>query len=55
VEKDGQELTASDYEMTSLKPYVEMFQKHVDAVLRDTKGSRKGECLSASNVMSALG
>ncbi|KAK1923549.1 hypothetical protein DB88DRAFT_491596 [Papiliotrema laurentii] len=30
-----------DYEHTSLKPYVEMFEKHVAAVLRDARGAKK--------------
>lgn len=38
-----------DYEYTSLKPYVAMFEKHVAAILRDTRGSRKGE-QSASRI-----
>ncbi|KAI9638996.1 uncharacterized protein MKK02DRAFT_42026 [Dioszegia hungarica] len=41
TDTDDKTRKGDDYEMTSLKPYVEMFQKHVDAVLRDTKGSRK--------------
>ena len=32
-----------DYEYTSLKPYVEMFEKHVAAVLRDARLVKKGE------------
>ena len=35
----------SDYEHTSLKPYVEMFEKHVAAVLRDSRMVKKGKCL----------
>lgn len=31
----------ADYEHTSLKPYVEMFEKHVAAILRDTRGAKK--------------
>jgi len=34
-----------DYEHTSLKPYVEMFEKHVAAVLRDSRMVKKGKCL----------
>jgi hypothetical protein len=34
-----------DYEHTSLKPYVEMFEKHVAAVLRDSRMVKKGERL----------
>lgn len=37
------EVLTADYEYTSLKPYVEMFEKHVAAILRDTRGSRKGK------------
>jgi DNA primase small subunit len=33
----------ADYEHTSLKPYVEMFEKHVAAVLRDARLVKKGE------------
>lgn len=33
----------TDYEHTSLKPYVEMFEKHVAAVLRDARGAKKGD------------
>jgi DNA primase small subunit len=32
-----------DYEHTSLRPYVEMFEKHVAAVLRDARLVKKGE------------
>jgi hypothetical protein len=32
-----------DYEYTSLKPYVELFEKHVAAVLRDARLIKKGE------------
>jgi ABC-type uncharacterized transport system permease subunit len=35
----------TDYEHTSLKPYVEMFEKHVAAVLRDSRMVKKGKCL----------
>ena len=41
---DLQRLTA-EYERTSLKPYVEMFEKHVAAVLRDARGAKRGERL----------
>jgi len=30
-----------DYEHTSLKPYVDMFEKHVAAVLRDSRGVKR--------------
>jgi len=33
----------ADYENTSLKPYVEMFEKHVAAVLRDSRMVKKGK------------
>jgi hypothetical protein len=35
----------TDYEHTSLKPYVEMFEKHVAAVLRDSRMVKKGKSL----------
>jgi hypothetical protein len=38
-----------DYEHTSLKPYVEMFEKHVAAVLRDSRLAKKGECPSVGS------
>jgi hypothetical protein len=37
------EVLTAEYERTSLKPYVEMFEKHVAAVLRDARGAKKGE------------
>jgi len=44
----------SDYEHTSLKPYVEMFEKHVAAVLRDSRMVKKGKCLLNSLVVIVL-
>ena len=32
----------ADYEHTSLKPYVDMFEKHVAAILRDSRGAKRG-------------
>ncbi|CAD6570466.1 MAG: hypothetical protein TREMPRED_005855 [Tremellales sp. Tagirdzhanova-0007] len=32
-----------DYDQTSLKPYVELFEKHVAAILRDNGRQRRGE------------
>lgn len=40
---DEARLTLLDYEYTSLKPYVDMFEKHVNAVVRDSRGLKKGE------------
>lgn len=39
----GSPSDGKDYEHTSLKPYVEMFEKHVSAVLRDARGAKRGE------------
>ncbi|KAK6908533.1 hypothetical protein I203_102535 [Kwoniella mangroviensis CBS 8507] len=39
-EAGGQRRT-EEYEQTSLKPYVEMFEKHVAAVLRDSRGAKR--------------
>lgn len=33
----------SDYERTSLKPYVDMLEKHARGVIADVKGVRQGE------------
>lgn len=30
-----------DYERTSLKPYVDLFEKHVTAVMRDNREAKK--------------
>lgn len=32
-----------DYEHTSLGPYVEMFEKHVAAILRDSRNAKRGK------------
>jgi len=40
---ETQERLMADYEHTSLKPYVEMFEKHVAAVLRDSRMVKKGK------------
>ena len=37
----GRVADIADYEHTSLAPYVDMFEKHVAAVLRDARMSKK--------------
>ncbi|ORX37791.1 hypothetical protein BD324DRAFT_623331 [Kockovaella imperatae] len=37
----GEARKADDYEHTSLKPYVDMFEKHVAAILRDSRGAKR--------------
>ena len=51
-------LNSADYDQTSLKPYVELFEKHVAAILRDNGRQRRGEMrkeeVSGKGLMSGL-
>ncbi|OCF43863.1 DNA primase small subunit [Kwoniella heveanensis CBS 569] len=40
-ESVGSQRKVEDYDQTSLKPYVEMFEKHVAAVLKDNRSARR--------------
>lgn len=39
--------TAADWGKTSLRPYVELFEKHAEAVAKEHTRGVKGECLEA--------
>jgi DNA primase small subunit len=40
--EDDKAKRVDDWEYTSLKPYVEMFERHVAGVMQDARATRKG-------------
>jgi DNA primase small subunit len=34
-------VSIKDYQRTSLRPYVELFEKHINAVMRDNREAKK--------------